>query len=162
MTRSALGRLRAALLATAVLVVAAACGGNGEGGGEAAEAERLTKEEYIAQADAVCQEAENRFDELGDAQTIEEAAALGEEAVTIGEDQLEQLRAVRPPAEDEATIEEAYDLLEQQLAVARDLVEALREEDQAAAQELIAEGERLNEEADAIAAEYGLQVCGSA
>jgi hypothetical protein len=149
-----------ALLAAAALGVAAACGGNGDSGGDA-EAERLTKEEYIAQAAAVCQEAEDRFDELGDAQTIEEAAALGEEAVTIGEEQLEQLRALRPPAEDEATIEEAYDLLEQQLAVARDLVEALRANDQAAAQELIAEGERLNEEADAIAAEYGLEVCGS-
>ena len=160
MARSGLPRLLAALLAAAALVAAAACGGNGDSGGEA-EAERLTKEEYIAQADAVCQEAEDRFDELGDAQTIEEAAALGDEAVTIGEEQLEQLRALRPPVEDEATIQEAYDLLEQQLAVARDLVEALREEDQAAAQELIAEGERLNEEADAIAAEYGLQVCGS-
>ena len=161
--RAARGRLRPRRSAIALVVAclfAAACGSdessNADGG-----AERLTKEEYIAQADAICQEANAAIEAVPEPQSAEELAEYGEQVVEIGQDQLDRLRALRPPAADEATINGAYDLIEQQLAIANDVVAAARDNDLEQVQELLAQGEQLNDQADQIARDYGLTECGS-
>jgi hypothetical protein len=144
----------AAVLVALGCAVAAGCGGGGEG-------ERLSKQEYIAQADAICADANEDLDALATPQTNAEAADVTEDAIAISERQLESLRALRPPEADEATLNEAYDLLDQQLALGRELVDALRANDEAKGRELLDQGAGLNDQADAIAQEYGLQVCGA-
>jgi hypothetical protein len=143
-----------ALVALAVGVLVAGCGGGGGGG-------RLTKEGYIAAADAICKEASDKIDALGDPQTAEEVAQLADQVVEISEDQLAQLRALQPPEADEATINEAYDLIEQQIDIARQVGDAARANDPAKIQELVQEGQQINERADQIAVDYGLKECGS-
>jgi protein-tyrosine-phosphatase len=155
-------RRRVTLIAVAaVCVLAAACGSDDNGSGATAESQRLTKEEYIAQADAICQEADAKIDAVPEPQSTEELAEYGEQVVEVGQEQLDRLRALRPPQADETTINEAYDLIEQQLAIANDLVDAAREGELEQVQELLAQGEQLNDQADQIAADYGLTECGS-
>lgn len=141
-----------ALLALAASVaLVAGCGG---GGGD-----RLSKEEYIAAADAICAEANASIDALAEPteETFDEYIAKAEE---ISREQLDKLRALKPPADDEATLNRAYDLVEQQIALAVGASEALKSQDQAEIDRISAEIDTLNAEADKIANDYGLKECG--
>jgi len=142
-------------IALAALLAVAGCGGGGSGGGD-----RLTKEEYIAQADAICKATEEKLDALAEPTSKEEFASFLEEGLGLSEGQLDDLRALNPPEADEATLEEAYSLVEQQLDVIRQMVDAVKADDEAAVQELITQGDALNDQADQIAADYGLKECG--
>lgn len=150
--------MRASSVAVALMVVAvasaAACGGGGGG-------DRLTQEEYIAQADAICKDASDRIDALAEPQTKEETIEYLQEGRAIGEDQLASLRELSPPESIEARVEEAYGLIEDQLALTEDLEQAVEDEDVARIDELVAEGEAIDQQANAIAQEIGLQECGS-
>jgi len=140
----------------AVLVAAAlsACGGD-EGG------ERLTREELIARADAICAEASAELDALGEPESGPELAGLADEAAAIAESQLERLRDLRPPVEDEGDYAAMLDLTERQIEATRGIAAAAAEGDAEAAQARIAEVQELDGEADDLASAYGFQVCGA-
>ncbi len=143
-------RTKLAVLALAASVaLVAGCGGG----------DRLSKEEYIAAADAVCAEANASIDALAEPteETLDEYLAKAEE---ISRAQLDKLRALKPPADDEATLNRAYDLVEQQIALAVGASEALKSQDQAEIDRISAEIDKLNAEADKIANDYGLKECG--
>jgi len=148
-------RAAGAVAALALAGVAAGCGG-GDGGGD-----RLTKAEYIAQADAICKAANEKIDALGEPASLEEVAALATSAIEIQEGSLAELRALKPPEEDEATLNEAYALVEQQVEVGKKVKAAAEAGDLEAIQTLIAENEPLDDQADKIAADYGLTECGN-
>jgi hypothetical protein len=139
-----------------VLVAAAlsACGGD-EGG------ERLTREELIARADAICAEASAELDALGEPESGPELAGLADEAAAIAESQLERLRDLRPPVEDEGDYAAMLDLTERQIEATRGIAAAAAEGDAEAAQARIAEVQELDGEADDLASAYGFQVCGA-
>jgi hypothetical protein len=142
-------------LAPALITLALILAGCGGGGGD----DRLSKEEFIAAADAICTEANDRIDALGEP-TLENVSEYVTEAEAISREQLASLRALRPPAEDEATLNGAYDLIEQQIDLAVEGVEALTSGDQAAFEEIDAQITSIEAEADQIARDYGLQECG--
>ncbi len=142
----------AAILAAAALVSGCAGGGGSD---------RLTKEEYIKQADAICAESIEKIKALGEPQDLAGLAALSKQAVEIAEDQLAQLRALVPPEEIEEQVNRAYDLVDQQNDVARQIVAAAESGDTAEVQQLVEEAAPLAQEGDDIAANIGLQVCGS-
>ena len=149
-------RIRAAgaVAALALAGVAAGCGG---GGGD----DRLTKEDYIAQADAICKATNEEIDALGEPETLEEVATLAADAIKLQEDGLAELRALEPPEADEATLNEAYALVEQQVDLGRQIQEAAEAGDMEKIQELLTQGEPIDDQADAIATEYGLTECGN-
>jgi hypothetical protein len=138
----------------AAAALAAGCGGGGGG-------DRLTKEEYIQQADAICADATEQIDALGQPQSLEDLAAMTKQAVAIAADQLEKLRALVPPEEIEEQVNRAYDLLEQQNGVADEIVAAAEAGDAEKIQQLVDEAAPLEQEGDDIAANIGLQECGS-
>ncbi len=140
--------------ALAAVALAAGCGGGGDG-------DRLTKEEYIQQADAICADATGQIDGLGEPQSLEDLAAMTKQAVAIAAAQLEKLRALVPPEEIEEQVNRAYDLLEQQNGVADEIVAAAEAGDAEKIQQLVDEAAPLEQEGDDIAANIGLQECGS-
>ncbi len=150
-------RSRAVTLAAIAAAAVAVAGCSGGGGGD----DRLSKDEFIAQADAICKEANEKLDALGEPASFEEVASLAGDAIAIQEDAIAQLRALEPPAEDEATLNEAYALLDRQVEVGRQIQEAAAAGDAAKIEELVAEIEPIDEEADQIAADYGLEECGN-
>jgi hypothetical protein len=148
-------RQRPAWLAAALIAaVLPACGGDGGG-------ERLTREELIARADAICAEASDRLDALGEPETPEQLARLADEAAAIAEEQLGRLRNLRPPAENEDEYAAMLDLTEKQIEATRGISEAAAAGDADAAQARIAEVKRLDDEADRLASAYGFEVCGT-
>jgi len=149
---------RPRLAVVVACLLAAACGSDDDADGDGA---RLTKTAFIAKADAICQEANDRIDAIPEPQTTEELAQLGRQVLDIAREQLARLQALRPPAADEETIDEAYDVIEEQLGVAEELVAAAEEGDLQGLQELLEQGERLDARGDRIARDYGLKECGS-
>ncbi len=69
-----------AVVALAAVALAAGCGGGGDGGGD-----RLTAEEFVQQADAICADANEQIDALGEPQSMEELATMAAEALSISE-----------------------------------------------------------------------------
>ncbi len=147
-------RAAGAVAALALAGVAAGCGGGGGG-------DRLTKEEYITQADAICKAANEKIDALGEPSSLEEVATLAADAIEIQEASLAELRALKPPEADETKLNEAYALVEQQVGLGQEILEAAEAGDLEKIQEILAEGEPIDDQADAIAAEYGLTECGN-
>jgi len=143
------------VLVFAVLALATILAGCGGGGGD----DRLSKEEFIVAADAICKQANEQIGALGEP-TLENIDEYLADAEAISREQLGQLRALKPPAADEATLNGAYDLIEQQIALAADGVEALKSGDQAAFEQVNAQITTIEAEADQIARDYGLQECG--
>lgn len=146
-----------AVAALAAIALAAGCGGGGggDGGGE-----RLTAEEFVQQADAICEDANQQIDALGEPQSMEELATMAAEAVSISEQSLDALHGLVPPEDLQERYDRALELLDQQTGLARELVTAAENGDTEQVQAIADEGEPLDAEADEIAKELGLTECG--
>jgi hypothetical protein len=150
-----------AVAALCAVALVAGCGGGGDGGGDGG-GERLTAEEFVQQADAICEDANQQIDELGEPQTLEELATMTAEALSISEQSVDALRELAPPEELQAQFDQALGLLDQQNALGRELVTAAEDGDQEQLQAIVAEGEPIQSEARGIAGELGLEECGAA
>jgi hypothetical protein len=137
-----------------VLAALAACGGDGGGDGG-----RLSLEEWVARADAVCAQAERELEALGEPATPAELADLAEEAVSISERQLGRLRELRPPQDAEEDYASMIDLTAEQIAISRTIADEAEEGDTARIQALVREAEALIDEAGTLAAKYGFEEC---
>ena len=131
------------------MVYRAGCGGD-----------RLTKEEYIAQADAICKEGNEKMLALAAPTGLEEVAELAGQAIEIQEQAVADLRALKPPEADEAILNEAYDLLDRQIEIGKQIQAAAEAGDQAKIQELFPQIDSVNRQATQIAKDYGLVECG--
>ena len=137
----------------AASAVAAGCGG---GGGD-----RLSQEEFVAAADAICAEANEQLGDLPDPETFEDIVELADQAIPVQEDAIEQLRELQPPEGSQEAFDRAIDLLEQQAELGNQLREAAEAEDAGQITELISSLDPIDEEADQIATDLGLQECGN-
>ena len=156
----------AALGVGAVLISAAfaGCGGSDDSGSDA-----LSKEDYIAQSDAICAD----FNEVADASRGDfvDAAQSGDFEAAAGfiegtDDEsaasIEERKALTPPEEDQATMDEMFELIDQQEELVPDLTAAIRANDQQAIQDVSDQGEGIDDQINAIADDYGFVDCGSA
>jgi hypothetical protein len=151
-------RIRDSLLVAALAFGLAACGGNGGGGGANGDA-RLSEEEFLKRANAICQRYDEELDALGEPETAE---ALGEainDAVPIIERGVAELRALRPPEESEQTFDQMVDAIASTIPVFRRLGDAVADQDQQTAQEALQEGQRIDRNSDRLATELGLDKC---
>ncbi len=168
-------KVSAVLCAFALSLGAAACGdddsddGGGSGGGTSTaapattepETATLTKDEWIQQADAICERAE------ADAEALEpqsEDPKVIAEAIRglepLFAKQREDLAALGAPDEIKSQVDEALGLLEQQAAILPQVATAVENNDEQAAQQASQAGDQLDDRLDAIAKEIGLQECG--
>lgn len=146
-------RRLALLFALVLAIVVAGCGGGGGGG------DRLSKDEYVAQADAICKEVEQKGDAIEEPTSLEDVGRFVDEALPVFDDGLDRLRELRPPAELQdavddwlATGNETRDLLEE-------LKDAAGDGDAAKVQELGGKGEDLDKKSDDLARQIGLEEC---
>jgi len=160
-------------LLLAFAVVGAACGGD----------VALSKDEYIAQADAICEDANAQFDainlefaNLPDPSNPEEfaeplAADFIDQFTAVLEEQLADLRALASPEGDENLLAAIYDDLEAVLRAIRQLAAAAAAGDLEAIEQLPSQEDQGHaglrvvatafSELDVRANEYGFTVCGA-
>jgi hypothetical protein len=149
-----LSRLAYVAVAGSALVTAVGCGG-GDG------SEGLSRQEFIQQAEAICERAESESDALAEPQTDAELIEAGEQNLSILERMISDLGELEPPSELKADLESWLALADRQATTAGDFIEALREQDQAQVQELGIQLEETEQQADALAAKIGIRACGA-
>ena len=170
--------------AVLVAVVIAGCG-NGGGEAETTEAaagstteaqttvDTATKDEYIAQVDAICadvqaeaaelqrqaQELQAQSDALPKAEFLERAASFWGEQIRVTESFREQVAQVDPPAGDEDRVGQFVESIDDGLAIAREIEATLEGGDDIAASTVDEYGQAVVR-GNTLAQAYGFEVCG--
>jgi hypothetical protein len=139
------------VLVLAVLVLGAGCGGD----------EGLSREEFVSEAEAICDEFDQRVNEVDEPESPADVERYVNEVRPVVENGLNELRELQPPEE----FQERWDVLmarnDEGLEALDDLAQAGANGDEARVQEIIEDASRRDGESDRIAQELGLQKCTS-
>lgn len=151
-------RLTAALLAlvASAALAAAGCGGGGGGG----SGDRLTAAEFRQAADAICAEYDQKIEDLGQPESLEDLTAFIGRAIPIIEEGFNKLEELQPPEELEADWNRAMEVNGENLQLTKDLQAAAESGNEERVQEILAQAGQNEEETDRLARELGLQRCG--
>jgi hypothetical protein len=148
-----------ALIAALVL---AACSGNGSTSADDGDETSgpLTKEEYIARADQICEETEHRIQALEPPSTTNDldnyAAAIAE----ISDEGIGELRALKPPPEDADVIRRLIDNIERSVELLPEYAQAAQSQDASRFRQVEARLQEIADESVLLAREYGFEQCG--
>lgn len=146
-------------------LVAAGCGDSG-GGGD------VSKEDYIAEADAFCKkqndEAEKRGQELQKAvegvqsedELFEKITPELEDALEFTRDGVEEFKGIEPPEADQATIDKLHAEMDKQVGLLEDVVAAAKDKDAEKFTQIADEGDTADQRANDLAKDYGFKECG--
>ena len=144
---------RRARIVTALLLVPSLVSCSGEG--------RLTKEEFVREANAVCDEFD---DELADMQPPTSTAGIrdfAERTQQLMTEALQQLRDLRPPPDDDEVVDGMLGNLERVSSLLPDLADAAEGQNLDRIQELNGEFSSEINDFNEAAEAYGLKVCAS-
>lgn len=120
-----------------------------------------SKEDFIAAADRVCREADERVAEIGPLQSEKEILDFVEQTEDISADLVADLRGLEPPEEDEAQIDEMIDGLVRATDLLAPLARATIDRDSDAMQGLRREVGQVTDDVNEIAESYGFEACGA-
>jgi hypothetical protein len=124
-------RITCVALAALLVALLAGCGGGDSSTTSSTGSEELTKSELIAQGDAICKDAHDRFAALqGNLPTTpEETATYTQRLIDITEDEVSRLRAMDAPASVKPTLESYLDALDKNIVVLKQGLEAAQNSD---------------------------------
>jgi hypothetical protein len=126
---------------------------------QTAPSDELSQEEFIDEADAICEEGNIAIASLAETSAGDPTTALSEEREIVG-GMLDQLSTLGAPSEEESTLDEFIDALEE-LADNLDKQELAAERDDATSlAELETEETAIRTEVAAAAEDYGFKECG--
>ena len=144
MTRGAL----TVAVGTAVLAMAG-CGGE----------DQLTQAELRQQANAICARYDKQIDALPVPSAVEEIPAYVTKAAPLVEDEIEALKELSPPDEDQEAFDQMIAEEEKTLTAGRALSDAAEKGDDAAVEKALNEGNVSSNRADEHARTLGLTEC---
>ncbi len=145
-----MGRQAVALTLAALLLAGCEIGGDGSG----------EQEQFVQQADAVCQKYAQRIGGIPRPQTLlRDFAVYMRRAVPIAREQNRELRAMMPPEDSEAEFRRMLQLLDQQLDLAAAAGEEAYAGREARAQAVLQQSAVPADEAAQIAARIGFTTC---
>ena len=142
--------MRRLLVISLLAVAAAGCGGGGD---------RLTREEFASQANAICQDFEQRISDLDEPENIGDVENFADEAAEIASDGRDELGDLNPPEELEGDYDRLLESLDEAIEDIGRLGDAAADGDEAEVQRIAEEGEAKDEESDELARELGLGDC---
>ena len=142
--------MRSVALAIAVVGLAAGCGG-GSG--------RLSKEEYAKHADAICTKYNAKLKALSRPTSIGALPDYVDKALPLARKGDEELRALKPPKDEEQTAKEWLDQNDSVVGSMERLRDAAKKGDRAGIQTALNEATSANRTANGLARQLGLKVC---
>src|SRR5688500_522346 len=131
-------------------MAAAGCGGGGD---------RLTQEEFASQANAICQDFEQKIDDLGAPENLDDIEGFADEAAEIAGDGRDELADLNPPEDLEADYDRLLETLDEAIENIERIGDAAADGDEAEVQRIAEEGEAEDEDSDRLARELGLDDC---
>ncbi|MBD0317174.1 MAG: hypothetical protein ICV71_01525 [Thermoleophilia bacterium] len=141
----------AAVLAAFATATASCSGGGGDG--------RLSREEFIRRADAICTDYDARLARLGNPASIEELGKLAARALPIAREGVAKLRALEPPETLEGDVDRWLARNDENVASIAAIGDAARADDATRVQELASAATANERKADALARRLGLRAC---
>ena len=130
------------------------CSGDGDGG------DRLSRGEFVAQADAICRFYEARLEALRQPTNEAELRTFADKALPIAKEGRKDLGELRPPEELEATYDAWLEEGDEAIEIVERLRDAAAEGDQAEIGRIAADARRTDAEANRLADELGFEQCG--
>ena len=138
---------------TVLAVAAAGCGGGG--GGSA-----LSKDEYSARLNHICQELNAKNKEIGEPNSVEDVVQKGPKLNDAFQGAIDEVEDLKPPDELKDAHERFLTLGKQIHSKIDDLIDAAKKNDQAAAQQISNSLDRLDRESNEIATnQLGAPAC---
>jgi hypothetical protein len=139
----------AAVIAGGIVLAASACGGE----------ERLSKEDFQNEGNAICAKYDKQIEDIGTPTSVEEVPAYVNKALPILERQIEDMKELTPPEEDQQAFDDMIAEAEKTVEAGRELGEAAEAMDAAAIEQTLDEGNAASARADRHATELGLTDC---
>ena len=140
---------RIVVVAASVATLLAACSGE------------QARDDFIAAADSVCREADERIADLERPRGADRVRAYVEQAEEISADLVEDLKKLEAPEGDEAEVEALIGKLEAATDLLAPLVRASVDRDVQAIEELQEEVRQITDDVNELAESYGFEVCGA-
>lgn len=137
------------MAAAAAAFVAAGCGGES----------RLSQAEFREQGNAICAKYDKQIEDIGTPTSVEEVPAYVEKVLPIVERQIEDMKELNPPEEDQEAFDKMIAEAEKTVEAGRDLGEAADANDDAAIEKALNEGNAASDRADEQATGLGLTGC---
>ena len=142
----------AGFVALLAVLVGSACGGGGDG-------DRLTREEFTSQANAICRDFDKKIDAIDEPQSIADVVDFADEAIPIFEDGLNRLGELEPPEDLQAKVDEWLGVGDEILEALRDLRDAAEDKNQARVQQILREAQTKDDRSDTLATQIGATDC---
>jgi hypothetical protein len=139
----------AALVVGILVLAASACGGE----------DALSKEEFQEQGNAICEKYDKQIEDISTPTSVEEVPGYVNKALPIVERQIEDMKELSPPEEDQETFDAMIEEAEKTVQAGRELGEAAEAKDDAAIEQALNEGNTASDRADEHATELGLTDC---
>jgi hypothetical protein len=135
------------------ILVAALTGGCGDG-------EAVSKEQYVAKLNAMCEDFSTKEKDIGDPQTLTDLVEKGPRILDAFEKTIvDKVGKLKAPDEIADRADRLVDLTDQQRNVIAGLVDAAKANDVAKVRELDSKNKALNKETTSITRELGAKVC---
>jgi hypothetical protein len=144
-------RVRRAYPLVLAAVVIAGCGGS--------NGSRLTREEYAAKADAVCQRYKQKSDALSSPTTLPGLATVADRLLPLLHGARGELRSLRPPTDEEATANAWLDDFDVIIADVQKIRDTAKAGDRAGVGAAATRAQTHNAHADELARQLGMTVC---
>jgi hypothetical protein len=142
--------MRRFALAFAVATLATGCGGGSR---------RLSKAEYAKRADAICTKYNAKLKALARPTGISELPAYVDRALPLARKGDDELRALKPPKNEERTAKEWLDQNDSVVGSMERLRDAAKKGDRVGIQTALNEATATNRTANGLAHRLGLEVC---
>ena len=140
---------RFALAFVVVLAVVAGCGGSS----------RLSKAEYAKRADGICTKYNAKIRAIGRPTAISGLPAYVDKALPLARKGDDELRALKPPKDEQQTTKEWLDQNDSVVGSMERLRDAAKKGDRAGIQTALNEASSANRTANGLARRLGLRVC---
>jgi hypothetical protein len=144
--------VRQAAFAILVILVLAGCGG---GGGSS----RLSKSEFDAKANAICDKYQAKINAVGQPQSVSDVPGYIDKVLPIIEEGTSKLDDLKPPQDIESTVNDWRVIQHTQIDEAKQLRDAAKKGDTAAVTKIANEAAAKNKSGNALAAQVGATSC---
>jgi hypothetical protein len=139
-------------LVLGLALLAAGCGG---GGGD-----RLSREQLVAKADAICKDYNAKFNALGQPNSMDELGSFADKALPIAQEGRTKLGELKPPEDLQATYDKWLAEGDKAVDAIKRLRTAAEKNDAAAVRSIGEEANRENHKSDQLASQLGFKACG--